>query len=90
MADASSSTMETIGAASPLSMQAVMELVIASACSHALAAIRGLLPNQMLRLGLGVREQMKPRVAQLAQNLASDQFHPPLTLIGKGRVQGIS
>jgi len=57
MADASSSTMETIIAASPLSKQAVVALVIAGACSQALAAICGLLLNQMLRLGLGVREQ---------------------------------
>ena len=57
MADASSSTMETIIAASPLSKQAVVALVIAGACSQALAAICGLLPNQMLKLGLGASEQ---------------------------------
>ena len=51
MADACSSTMETIGAASPLSKQAVAAIVIAGAGSQALAAICGLRPNQMLTLG---------------------------------------
>ena len=54
-ADACSSAMETIGAASPLSKQAVVAIVIAGACSQTLAAICGLLPNEMLRLGLGAR-----------------------------------
>ena len=57
MADACSLAMETIGAASPFCKKAVVAIVIAGACSQALAAICGLLPNQMLRLGLGVREQ---------------------------------
>ena len=57
MADACSSAMETIGAASPLSKQAVVAIVLAGACSQALAAICGLLPNRMLPLGLGVSEQ---------------------------------
>ena len=57
MADACSSAMEAIGATSPLSKQAVAAIVIAGACSQALAAICGLLPNQMLTLGLGVSGQ---------------------------------
>ena len=48
MADACSSARETIGAASPLSKQAVVAIVIAGACSQALAAICGLLQKQLL------------------------------------------
>ena len=53
--------METIDAASPLSKQAVVAIVIAGACSQALAAICGLLPNQMLTLGLGVSKQKEAK-----------------------------
>ena len=57
MADACSSAMEAIGAASPLSKHGRVASMIAGACSQSLAAICGLLPNQMLMLGLGASEQ---------------------------------
>ena len=71
MADACSSAMETIGAASPLSKQSVVAIVIAGACSQALASICGLLPNQMLRLGLGAREQNEAKGCRVGPKLFS-------------------
>ena len=65
----------------------MVAIVIAGACSQALAAIWGLLPNQMLTLGLGVRELNEAKGCTVGPEFSKYSVSaPPLTLIGKGRV----
>ena len=82
MADACSSAMEIIGTASPLSKHAVVAIVvIAGACSQALAAICGLLPNQMLRLVLGVREQNEAKGCTVGPEFCKYSVSSPPSLL---------